>query len=159
MYKRNLYIDRIKPYIDKPVIKVITGMRRVGKSCFLQLIFNELRTRKIAPKCILYINKESLEYDFIQNYRDLYKYVNDSFSGITTQKYLFVDEIQEISGWEKAIASYLAEGGFDIYITGSNAHLLSSDIATLIAGRYIEIPVYSLSFKEFLLFRDQKRKA
>jgi len=159
MYKRNLYIDRIRPYISKPVIKVITGMRRVGKSCFLQLIINELRTRKIAPKCILYINKESLEYDFIQNYRDLYNYVNDSFSGITAHKYLFVDEIQEISGWEKAIASYMAEGGFDIYITGSNAHLLSSDIATLIAGRYIEIPVYSLSFKEFLLFRDRKRKS
>ncbi|MFH1580509.1 MAG: ATP-binding protein [Pseudomonadota bacterium] len=159
MYKRNLYVDRIRPYIGKPVIKIITGMRRVGKSCFLQLIINELHTRKIAPKCILYINKESLEYDFIQNYRDLYNYVNDSFSGITAQKYLFVDEIQEISGWEKAIASYLADGGFDIYITGSNAHLLSSNIATLIAGRYIEIPVYSLSFKEFLLFRDQKRKS
>lgn len=85
--------------------------------------------------------------------------MKDAFPGAKTKKYLFVDEIQEISGWEKAIASYLAEGDFDIYITGSNAHLLSSDIATLIAGRYIEIPVYSLSFKEFRLFRDQKRKS
>ena len=159
MYKRNLYIDRISPYIGKPVIKVITGMRRVGKSCFLQMIINELRAQKITPKCILYINKELLEYDFIQNYKDLNRYVKDAFSGVKTQKYLFVDEIQEISGWEKAIASYLAEGDFDIYITGSNAHLLSSDIATLIAGRYIEFPVYSLSFKEFLLFRDQKGKS
>jgi predicted AAA+ superfamily ATPase len=159
MYKRNLYIDRISPYIGKPVIKVITGMRRVGKSCFLQMIINELRTRKIAKKRILYINKELLEYDFIQNYKDLNHYVKNAFSGAKTKKYLFVDEIQEISGWEKAIASYLAEGDFDIYITGSNAHLLSSDIATLIAGRYIEIPVYSLSFKEFLLFRDRKRKS
>lgn len=159
MYNRNLYVDRISPYIDKPVIKVITGMRRAGKSCFLQLIINELRARKIALKRILYINKESLEYDFIQNYKDLYHHVNNFFSGVTATKYLFVDEIQGISGWEKAIASYLADGDFDIYITGSNAHLLSSDIATLIAGRYIEIPVYSLSFKEFLLFRDQKRKS
>lgn len=159
MYKRNLYIDRISPYIGKPVIKVITGMRRVGKSCFLQMIINELRAQKITPKCILYINKELLEYDFIQNYKDLNRYVKDAFSGVKTRKYLFVDEIQEISGWEKAIASYLAEGDFDIYITGSNAHLLSSDIATLIAGRYIEFPVYSLSFKEFLLFRDQKGKS
>ena len=159
MYKRNLYIDRISPYIGKPVIKVITGMRRVGKSCFLQMIINELHTRKIAPKRILYINKELLEYDFIKNYKDLSHYMKDAFSGVKTKKYLFVDEIQEISGWEKAIASYLAEGDFDIYITGSNAHLLSSDIATLIAGRYIEIPVYSLSFKEFLLFRKQKRKS
>ena len=135
MYKRNLYIDRISPYIGKPVIKVITGMRRVGKSCFLQMIINELHTRKIAPKRILYINKELLEYDFIKNYKDLSYYVKDAFSGVKTKKYLFVDEIQEIYGWEKAIASYLAEGDFDIYITGSNAHLLSSDIATLIAGR------------------------
>jgi len=159
MYKRNLYIDRISPFIGKPVIKVITGMRRVGKSCLLQLVINELRARGITQKHILYINRESLKYDFIQDYKDLYQYVKDAFTGVKAKKYLFVDEIQEISGWERAIASCLADGGFDIYITGSNAHLLSSDIATLIAGRYMEIPVYSLSFKEFLLFRGEKRKS
>ena len=158
MYKRNLYIEKIRPYIDKPVVKVITGMRRVGKSCFLQLIMNELYARKVAKKSILYINKESLDYDFIQDYRDLNRYVIDSFSGVKGTKYLFVDEIQEIEYWEKAIASFLADGDFDIYITGSNAHLLSSEIATLISGRYIEIPVHSLSFEEFLLFRDKRTK-
>jgi len=158
VYKRNLYIEKIHPYIDKPVVKVITGMRRVGKSCFLQLIMNELDARKVAVKSILYINKESLDYDFIQDYRDLNSYVIDSFSGVKGTKYLFVDEIQEIEHWEKAIASFFSDTDFDIYISGSNAHLLSSEIATLISGRYIEIPVYSLSFEEFLLFRDKRTK-
>jgi len=156
VYKRNLYIEKIRPFIGKPVIKVITGMRRVGKSCFQQMIMNELRDQNVAKKRILYINKESLEYDFIQSYNELNCYVEDTFTGIKGTKYLFVDEIQEIENWEKAIASFFARGDFDIYITGSNAHLLSSEIATLISGRYIEIPVYCLSFEEFLLFRDKK---
>ncbi|MBW2609603.1 MAG: ATP-binding protein [Deltaproteobacteria bacterium] len=158
MYKRNLYIEKIRPYIEKPVVKVITGMRRAGKSCFLQLIMNELNARKVTKKSILYINKESLDYDFIQDYRDLNRYVIDSFSGVKGTKYLFVDEIQEIEHWEKTIASFYSDSDFDIYITGSNAHILSSEIATLISGRYIEIPVYSLSFEEFLLFRDKRTK-
>jgi len=158
VYKRNLYIEKIRPFIDKPLVKVITGMRRVGKSYFLQLVMKELVDRKVAKKRILYINKESLDYDFIQGYRDLNSYVIDSFSGVKGTKYLFVDEIQEIEYWEKAISSFFSHSDFDIYITGSNAHLLSSEIATLISGRYIEIPVYSLSFEEFLLFRDKKMK-
>jgi len=158
VYKRNLYIEKIRPYIEKPVVKVITGMRRAGKSCFLQLIMNELNARKVTKKSILYINKESLDYDFIQDYRDLNRYVIDSFSGVKGTKYLFVDEIQEIEHWEKTIASFYSDSDFDIYITGSNAHILSSEIATLISGRYIEIPVYSLSFEEFLLFRDKRTK-
>lgn len=158
MYKRNLYIEKIQPYVDKPVVKVITGMRRVGKSCFLQLIINELHARKVDLKNILYINKESLDYDFIKDYRDLNSHVTETFSNVGGTKYLFVDEVQEIEHWEKAIASFFSNNDFDIYITGSNAHLLSSEIATLISGRYIEIPVYSLSFEEFLLFRDKRRE-
>lgn len=122
------------------------------------MIIDKLRSRKVAPNRILTVNKELLTYDFIKDYKDLNSYVVDAFSGVTPPKYLFVDEIQEISGWEKAIASFFAEGDIDIYITGSNAHLLSADLATLIAGRYIEIPVYSLSFEEFLFFRSRKRK-
>jgi len=134
-------------------------MRRVGKSCLLQLIINELRAGKIQQNRILYINKESLDYDFIQDYTDLNKYVTDAFSGIKETKYLFIDEVQEIKNWEKAVTSFLSAGKFDIYITGSNAHLLSSEIATLISGRYIEIPVYALSFEEFLRFRDSKAES
>ena len=155
MYKRNLYINKIKPFIDKPVVKVITGMRRVGKSCFLKLIMNELFDRGENRKKVLYINKESLDYDFIQTYNHLNDYVKAVFSDVKGEKYLFIDEIQEIDGWEKAIASLLSNGEVDIYITGSNAHLLSSEIATLISGRYIEIPVYCLSFEEFLLFKKE----
>ena len=88
MYKRNLYIEKIRPFIGKPVIKVITGMRRVGKSCFQQMIMNELRDQNVAKKYILYINKESLEYDFIQSYNELNRYVEDTFTGVKGTKYL-----------------------------------------------------------------------
>ena len=158
MYERNLYIDRIKPYVNKPVIKVITGMRRVGKSYLLRLIIENFKAQKITKENILYINKESLDYDFIQNYKDLNRYVKEYFKNANGRKYLFVDEIQEIHEWEKAVTSFFSESDFDIYITGSNAHLLSSEIATLISGRCIEIPVFALSFEEFLLFRSEKKK-
>ena len=157
MYERNLYLEKITPYMNKPVIKVITGMRRVGKSYILRLIIKRLEEKGIPKKRILYINKELLEYDFIQNYRDLDEYVKKQFKSVRGRKYLIVDEVQEIYEWEKAINSFLSEGHFDIYISGSNARLLSSDIATLISGRYIEIPVFTLSFEEFLLFRSEKK--
>jgi predicted AAA+ superfamily ATPase len=155
MYNRKLYLDRISGFINKPVIKVITGIRRSGKSCLLKLIINSLN---VAQKKILYINKESLEYDYIRDYNDLNEYVIGYFKGVNGTKYLFVDEIQEIIKWEKAIASIFSLQEIDIFITGSNAHLLSSEIATLISGRYVEIPVYTLGFNEFLEFRDQKSK-
>ena len=157
MYERNLYLEKITPYMNKPVIKVITGMRRVGKSYILRLIIKRLEEKGIPKKRILYINKELLEYDFIQNYRDLDEYAKKKFKSVRGRKYLIVDEVQEIYEWEKAINSFLSEGHFDIYISGSNARLLSSDIATLISGRYIEIPVFTLSFEEFLLFRSEKK--
>ena len=107
---------------------------------------------------ILYINKESLDFEFISDYKDLNRYVNKFFKGMKGKKYLFVDEIQEIDEWEKAITSLFSKGNIDIYVTGSNAHLLSSEIATLISGRFIEFPVYTLSFEEFLLFRNDKKE-
>ena len=153
MYERNLYIDRIVPLINTPVIKVITGMRRVGKSCLLKLLIERLRAGNVKARQIVYINKESLEFDFIRNYQDLHTYVKKRFAGLKGPKYLFVDEIQEIKKWEKTITSFFSDAAIDIFITGSNAHLLSSEIATLISGRYVEIPVYALGFEEFLLFR------
>ena len=139
--------------MDKPVIKVITGMRRVGKSVLLELLHQDLLTSGVQPAQILMINKESLQFDFIQTYQDLYSYVNKQFSDKTKKNYLFIDEVQEIQQWEKAIASIFTENSADIYITGSNAHLLSSELATLLSGRYIEFPVYPLAFSEFLSFR------
>jgi len=158
MYERNLYIDRITPLIDTPVIKVITGMRRVGKSCLLKLIIEKLRAGNVKTQQIVYINKESMEFDFIRNYQDLHTYVKKRFVSVKGPKYLFVDEIQEIEKWEKAITSFFSDADIDIFITGSNAHLLSSEIATLISGRYVEIPVYALGFEEFLLFRGVEKQ-
>lgn len=153
MHVRNLYIDRIAPLINTPVIKVITGMRRVGKSCLLKLVIERLQAENVRAHQIVFINKESIEFDFIRNYQDLHTYVKKCFTGVKGPKYLFVDEIQEIEKWEKAITSFFSDADIDIFITGSNAHLLSSEIATLISGRYVEIPVYALGFEEFLLFR------
>ena len=158
MYTRNFYLDKIKPFINKPVIKIITGMRRVGKSYFLRQIIDLLRQQDTPMNNILYIDKELMDFDFIRDYHDLDKYIRDTFSKIAGDKYLFVDEIQDIEQWEKTINSWLNKGNCDIYITGSNAHLLSSELATFISGRYIEFPIYTLSFKEFLQFRGDKKK-
>ncbi len=156
MYKRNLYQKQILSFINKPVIKVITGMRRVGKSCLLKLVMKDLIDNNIAENKILYINKESLEFDFILNFKALHEYVETKFKNIQGQKYLFIDEIQEIGQWEKAVNSFFFRQDVDIFITGSNARLLSSELSTLLSGRYVEIEVYSLGFKEFIEFRQEK---
>ncbi len=158
MFKRNLYLEKIEPFLHTPVIKVITGVRRSGKSCLLKLIIEKIKENSTKNDCIVYINKESLEFGFIKNYSDLNTYVKDSFKSVTGKKFLFVDEIQEIQEWERAITSFFSDHDIDIYITGSNAHLLSSEIATLISGRFIELPVFTLSFEEFLLFRDERKE-
>ena len=147
------YLTALNRYLDKPIIKVLIGMRRVGKSSIIKLLMGQLLKKGIPASNILYINKESLEYDEIQNYRDLYKYALRYFKGINGKRYIFVDEVQEIEQWEKAIVSFLSEEIGDIIISGSNSRLLSSDLATLLSGRYVEIPVYPLTFKEFLIFR------
>jgi predicted AAA+ superfamily ATPase len=148
---RNIYIEKIKPFIGKPVVKILVGMRRVGKSELLNQIC-EIIQRDHSEEHILYINKELRSFDFIRSNNDLNSYLDKQGAGPDTV--LFIDEIQEIENWEKSIASYLAEG-MDIYITGSNAHLLSSDLASLLSGRYIEFPIYPLSFTEFCEFRTQ----
>ena len=155
MIKRNIYLDRIAPYIDKPVIKVITGIRRCGKSTFLKLLINELEAKGIPSANILYINKDSLKFDFIRTYTDLHIFVNENLNTLNGRKYLFVDEVQEIEQWEKAIAGFFADESADIYITGSNADLLTSDLAKLLTGRYVEFRMSTLVFSEFLTFRNK----
>ncbi|MDA0771372.1 MAG: ATP-binding protein [Cyanobacteria bacterium] len=157
MILRQEYLEKIKAFIDGPMIKVITGIRRSGKSYLLKQIIDEIKsTKKIPESQICFTNKELLEFDSIQNYQDLNAYVQDFFAeNQSCKKYLFIDEIQDIEQWEKAIRSFFAEGDFDIYITGSNANLLSSELATYLSGRYIEFTVYPLSFKEFLEFRGE----
>ena len=101
---------------------------------------------------------ELIKYDFIENYKDIHEYVSEYFKNCKKDKYIFIDEIQEIRQWEKAISSFLAEEEYDIYITGSNSNLLSSELSTLISGRYIEFNIYSLSFSEFLDFRAEQKQ-
>jgi predicted AAA+ superfamily ATPase len=153
MHNRDLYIDKIKKFINKPVIKVITGMRRVGKSCFLQLLIDEIKGQGVGSKQIIYINFDLLEFDNLRDYRALDLHIREQSAAIKKKKiYLLIDEVQEVEKWERCIESLYSDGNYDIYLTGSNANMLSSELATKISGRYVEFPIYSLSYPEFLQF-------
>ena len=152
MILRPNYINQINAFIDKPQIKIITGIRRSGKSTFLKILKNELIDRNIDETQIVLINFESFNYLGISDAVKLYNYVKEIISK-NQKHYLLFDEIQEVKDWEKAVNSFLVDFDVDIYITGSNSHLLSSELATYLTGRYVEIPIYTLSFKEFLTFR------
>jgi predicted AAA+ superfamily ATPase len=116
-----------------------------------------LAKRGVKASQILYIDKESVEFDDIQNYKDLNRFTLSKFDTKNkAKKYLFIDEVQKIESWENTINSLFKTGDYDIYLTGSNAYLLSSELATYLSGRYIEFPIYTLSFKEFLEFRGTK---
>ena len=158
MIKRNLYLEEIKKYMNKPLIKVITGMRRSGKSMILKLIQEELENTGIVKENIIYINFESLIFMDIKDFEALYKHIIEKTSDKKGKIYILLDEIQEVKGWEKAINSFLVDLDVDIYITGSNANLLSSELATYIAGRYIEIKIYPLSFQEYIDFASKNNK-
>ena len=145
---RKKYFEKIKPFIDKPVIKIITGMRRVGKSYFLKEIIEKISKKNQ----IIFIDKDDIDFDFIQDYKDLNRYLLQELKSKKGKCYLFIDEVQEIKNWEKVIVSLHKKENVDIYLTGSNAHLLSSELATLISGRYVEIKIYPLSYSEFVLF-------
>ncbi len=149
--KRRIYLDRLANFIDKDLFKVIVGQRRVGKSYLLLQIMDDLKKRGIDKERIIYINKERHEFDSIVNYTDLLTFVRKKAAG-KGKIYLFLDEVQEIEEFEKALGSLQARGGYDIYCTGSNANLLSGELASRLSGRYVEIRVYGLSFTEFLNF-------
>lgn len=154
MIQRKRYLEQIKPFIGKPVIKVITGIRRCGKSTFIKLIVNSLIDTGVSSENILLINKDSLEFDQLKTYQQLATYVIEHFKNVTGKKYLFIDEVQEIEGWEKAISGFLSDEIADLFITGSNSRMLSSELATYISGRYVEFKMYPLTFSEFLKFRN-----
>ena len=152
MIIREQYMQQICDFIDKPVIKIITGMRRSGKSVLLDLTKQELLKRNIPKENIIMMNFESLRYEELKDYKALYKAVLNKTEKLHGRIYILLDEIQEVTNWETAINSFRVDLDCDIYITGSNARLLSSELATLLAGRYIEIKVYPLTFKEYLQF-------
>lgn len=145
------YLEKVKPFIGKNIIKVFTGQRRVGKSYLLFQLMRFLQKDKTVA--LLYINKEDLAFSFIKTAEDLNQYVLKNKS-LTQKTYIFIDEIQDIQNFESALRSLLLDEDLDLYCTGSNANLLSGDIAGHLSGRYIEIVVYSLSYTEFLDFHN-----
>ena len=150
MIKRTIYLNKIEPFIDKDIIKIITGIRRSGKSVLLQQIQTELVKRGKKQANFIYMNFENLQYEALLDYRDLNQELVKRIEQIDGKAYLFLDEIQKVASWEKTINSLRASYDCDIYITGSNSQLLSGELATEIAGRYVEIKVYPFSFAEFL---------
>jgi predicted AAA+ superfamily ATPase len=145
-------MEKIRLFMDKPVVKVITGMRRSGKSVILKLLREELLKKKVPRENILYLDFESMSTTRFHNPDELYSYVIDKSRRNKKRLYIMLDEIQQIQGWEKAIASLRIDINCDIYITGSNSRLLSADIAAALAGRFVQIRVHTLSFAEHLDF-------
>ena len=145
MINRELYIEQIRPFIGKDIIKVLTGIRRSGKSVMLELLYEEVN----CPERSIFMNFESKKNKNYLTADTLYEYVIEKVSGSKEKFYLFFDEIQEVENWEKAISSFRVDFDADIYITGSNARLLSGELSTYIAGRYVQFIIYPFSFAEF----------
>lgn len=152
MISRPIYTEKLKNFINKPQIKVVTGIRRSGKSTVLRLLKEALLSSGVSEEQLISLNFESFAFSEFTTAPKLYAFVKKKIQQ-GKKNYLLLDEIQEVDGWEKAVNSFLVDFDADIYITGSNSHLLSSELATYLAGRYVEIPVFTLSFSEFLDFR------
>lgn len=151
MIARIDYINYLNKFKDMPLIKVISGVRRCGKSTLFLQYIEHLKSNNIDDDHILFINFEDLEYEEYTNYKTLYNYLNKRI--IDSKKYyIFLDEIQNVEKYEKTVDSLLVKGNCDIYITGSNAYMLSSELSTLLSGRYIEIKMFPLSFKEYVSY-------
>ena len=147
MIERNEYLDELKRWKDKDLIKVITGIRRCGKSTLFELFIDYLKQNGVKDDHIISINLESPEYDF-RGYKELYDYVNEKIKD-NNMYYVFLDEVQVVEKFEKAVDGLYIKKNVDEYITGSNAYLLSGELVTLLSGRYIEIKMLPLSFKEY----------
>jgi predicted AAA+ superfamily ATPase len=152
MIQRNSYLQELEPFINKPFIKVLTGIRRCGKSCILLLLIEEFKRRGTPENHLIHINFDNLEYLELRNGPALHQHIKERMKD-SGPYYIFLDEIQEAENWEQAVNSLLLDERADLYITGSNSRLLSSELATYIAGRYVEFRIKPLSFGEFLQFR------
>lgn len=151
IYFREKYLSKIREfYHDADLIKVITGIRRSGKSCLMQMIKTELMNSGIPEKNILYFNLDKREYRFIKTDEQLDQYIEKISSGIDGKKYLFIDEIQNVKGFETVINGYREEGDYSIFITGSNSYLLSGELMTKLTGRYLTFEVFPLTFDEYI---------
>lgn len=157
MIIREKYLSKIRPFYDQDLIKVIMGIRRSGKSVILLQIIDELKEKGIKESQIIYINFEYEDYSFIKNDKDLHEFIK---SKITSKEkyYLFFDEIQNVENWEKAINSFKASKNVSIFITGSNSDLLSGELATHLAGRYVSFKIYPFTFKEVCKLKNIEEK-
>ena len=152
--QRQDYIDKIEPFINKHIIKVLIGTRRSGKSTILKQIIDSLVKDGIPQENIVWINFELSEYFEITDIKKLEDYISNQIENVTGKIYLFFDEIQVVPQWEKLINSYFAKETFDIYITGSNSKLLSGEFATYLSGRYVELNIFPFSFQEYIKYNN-----
>ena len=157
MIERTEYLEQLKRFKDKDLIKVITGIRRCGKSTLFELFINYLKEIGVKDNQIIKINLEDIDNSF-NDYKELYDYVNKQIDS-KKQYYVFLDEVQNVSEFQKAVDSLYIKKNVDVYITGSNAYLLSGELATLLSGRYVEIKMLPLSFKEYLSAFSNKDKS
>ena len=157
MIDRPLYVDKIMAYADTPFVKILTGIRRSGKSTILKMIMEKLQSERGIPSDqIIIMRLDSMEYDDMSA-KDMYKAIKDKLRP-NGKTYLFLDEVQEIEGWEKVVNSLLADFDVDLYVTDSNSRMMSSEISTYLTGRYITFRIYTLSFEEYLTFKKQYTK-
>lgn len=151
MIYRPIYVNRIMAYANAPFVKILTGIRRCGKSTILKMLIDEIKKQDIREDQILHYSFDSMEYDEIKTAKALFAHLKQHlFSGGKT--YLFLDEIQEVTSWEKVVNSLMADYDVDIYVTGSNSRMMSSELSTYLTGRYISFRIYPLSFSEYMIF-------
>ena len=154
MIERPLYVDKIMAYVDTPFVKILTGVRRCGKSTILKMIMERLKTERNIPEDrIISCRFDSMEYEDMTA-KQINTLLKDQLSS-TGRTYLFLDEVQEIKGWEKVVNSLASDFDVDLYITGSNSRMMSSEIATYLTGRYISFRIFTLSFGEYLMFKSK----
>lgn len=154
MILRPNYINELCKFIDVPLVKILAGVRRCGKSTILEMMMAELEQRGIAKENIIFRKYSEMDIDENFTAKDMYRELTEAIEG-KGRCYLFLDELQEVKGWEKVVNSLLEGANVDIYVTGSNSKLMSSEISTYLSGRYVLIPIYTLSFKEYLTFKGK----
>ncbi|MCM1087630.1 MAG: ATP-binding protein [Muribaculaceae bacterium] len=154
MIYRPMYVDRIMAYVDTPFVKVLTGIRRCGKSTILKMIMEKLQTERNIPiERMISCRYDSMEYEDMTA-KQMYTHLKERLSP-DGKTYLFLDEVQEIQGWEKVVNSLMSDFDVDLYVTGSNSRMMSSEISTYLTGRYIAFRIFTLSFSEYLLFKEK----
>lgn len=154
MINRPIYVDKIMAYADTPFVKILTGIRRCGKSTILKMLIDKMKERGIHEEQILHYSFDSLEYEDIKTAKALFAHFKQHLF-LKGKTYLFLDEIQEVKSWEKVVNSLMADYDVDIYVTGSNSRMMSSEISTYLTGRYIAFRIYPLSFSEYMTFRKE----